>query len=64
MQMIHLGHIWTVGRMDAESDKINYGNDPLGTFGPFAVWTLKLTKSIMEMIHLGHLVRGTYGPRK
>ena len=30
--MIHLGHIWAVGRMDPKSDKINYGNDPFGTY--------------------------------
>ena len=32
MQMIHLGHIWAVGRMDHKSDKINYANDPFGTY--------------------------------
>ena len=40
MEVIHLGHIWAVGRMGPKSEKINYGNDPFGaylgrgTYGP------------------------------
>ena len=31
VEMIHLGHMWPVARMDPKSDKFNYGNDQFGT---------------------------------
>ena len=32
MELIYLGRIWAMVRMDAKKDKINYGNDTFGTY--------------------------------